>query len=288
VSGKASFEILWCDFTVRIDKTLVDGEKPPLPPAVDVIAELNRVLSNAQSWSTQAPAFNVHGVALRRLAPGASLVVDPLGRLVVKQQVVPLNTSRDVDMLGGSPVRGLRRFSLVGTLNGQVGQSFENVRDSFAPAQFFRLSDAEKLTGPSFDEMDAGLVFGSEAVSFDAAQGLGSRVRYKSINTDAPSASGTAPKYELNAAQLEQHARSGAAGRASVRQVGIARFRNVQAKAAVQLQATRWSIQPLTVGAAPSVAADVKTWSEHRAVLTSLNRASGGRYQIVPTYELTP
>jgi hypothetical protein len=38
VSGKASFEILWCDFTVRIDKTLVEGEKPPLPPAIDVIA----------------------------------------------------------------------------------------------------------------------------------------------------------------------------------------------------------------------------------------------------------
>ena len=34
VSGKASFEIFWCDFTVRFDKTLVSGEKPPLPPAV--------------------------------------------------------------------------------------------------------------------------------------------------------------------------------------------------------------------------------------------------------------
>ena len=33
VSGKASFEILWCDFSVRFDKTLIEGEKPPLPPA---------------------------------------------------------------------------------------------------------------------------------------------------------------------------------------------------------------------------------------------------------------
>ena len=36
VSGKASFEILWCDFSVRFDKTLISGEHPPLPPAVDV------------------------------------------------------------------------------------------------------------------------------------------------------------------------------------------------------------------------------------------------------------
>ena len=34
VSGKASFEILWCDFTVSLDKTLVSGdEKPPPLPA---------------------------------------------------------------------------------------------------------------------------------------------------------------------------------------------------------------------------------------------------------------
>ena len=32
VSGKASFEIFWCDFSVRFDKTLVGGEKPPPSP----------------------------------------------------------------------------------------------------------------------------------------------------------------------------------------------------------------------------------------------------------------
>ena len=33
LAGKASFEIFWCDFSVRFDKTLVDGEAPPLPAA---------------------------------------------------------------------------------------------------------------------------------------------------------------------------------------------------------------------------------------------------------------
>ena len=52
VSGKATFEIFWCDFSVRFDKTLIEGEKPPLPPAVDVLAELKRALGTAESWST--------------------------------------------------------------------------------------------------------------------------------------------------------------------------------------------------------------------------------------------
>ena len=172
VSGKASFEIFWCDFSVRFDKTLIDGEKPPLPPAVDVLDELKKALATPQSWTTLGPAHASHGVALRKLAAsgaGSAIVLDPLGRLVVKQQVVPLNTSRDVDSFGGAPVAGDKRFAVKAVLNTQP-QAASAVRDQFAPAQFFDMSDDEKLAGPSFEPMDAGLVFGSEAVSFDAAQ----------------------------------------------------------------------------------------------------------------------
>ena len=95
VSGKAKFEILWCDFTVHFDATLVKGERPPLPAAVNVLDQLRQALSSSSSWSTQRSATETHGVALRSLPPGgatAPIVLDPLGRLVVKQQVVPLNT----------------------------------------------------------------------------------------------------------------------------------------------------------------------------------------------------
>ena len=76
----------------------------------------SRALSTAQSWSTQAPPNAAHGVALRKLAPGTALVLDPLGRLAVKQQVVPLNTARDIDIFGGAPVAGARRFALAAAL----------------------------------------------------------------------------------------------------------------------------------------------------------------------------
>src|SRR5262249_31008102 len=56
VSGKASFSIFWCDFSVRFDKTLVDGEPPPPPLGVDVLAAVRGALSTAQSWTTQLPA----------------------------------------------------------------------------------------------------------------------------------------------------------------------------------------------------------------------------------------
>ena len=115
ISGKASFEIFWCDFTIRFDKTLISGEKPPLPPAVDVLAELRRALDARRELEHAAraePAARRRRCARSR--PGTTLVLDPLGNLVVKQQIVPLNTSRDLDTFGGAPIAGARRFKLAG------------------------------------------------------------------------------------------------------------------------------------------------------------------------------
>ena len=45
VSGKASFEILWCDFSVHVDATLVDGGTPNDLVLVDVLSVLVDALS---------------------------------------------------------------------------------------------------------------------------------------------------------------------------------------------------------------------------------------------------
>jgi hypothetical protein len=293
VSGKASFEILWCDFSVRFDKTLIDGEPPPPPLAVDVLAELQRALATAQSWTTLRPAGQPHGVALRKLAAGTALVLDPLGRLAVKQQVVPLNTGRDIELFGGAPVAGARRFRLAATLSGQPQQA-QPLRDSFAPAQFFDLSDDDKLAGPSFEEMDAGAVFGSQALAFDAAEVVGAPLQYEPIVLDAlaqphsapPSPhSPTGPRYVLGALQLRHHSASGAAARSPLRRTGLARFRDPDAAPAASLNPPRWTLLPLADGAAAATAADVSTWSEYRAAQDRLNRG-GARWQIVPGHEL--
>ena len=58
-------------------------------------------------------------MALRSLPPagaGAPIVLDPLGQMRVSQLVVPLNTARDIDLFGGAPVAGERRFTVTATL----------------------------------------------------------------------------------------------------------------------------------------------------------------------------
>jgi hypothetical protein len=290
VAGKASFEILWCDFSVRFDKTLIEGEKPPLPPAVDVMGELKRALSTAESWSTLGAANRQHGVTLRTLRPGPVLVLDPLGNLMVKQSVVPLNATRDVDTFGGAPVAGDRKFTVTATLNGISQQQMTRVKDQFVPAQFFTMTDDEKLAGPSFEEMEAGVVFGSDAVIFDTAQIVADQLKYESIVIGAEGQSSTSPdKYELTAERLLDQARFGAVAQAAIRSAGLARFRDVEAPKAATEQTPRWLIASVTdTGTVAPPTSAGATWSETRAAMTALNRAAASgaaQWQLVPVYE---
>jgi uncharacterized protein DUF6603 len=288
VSGKATFEIFWCDFSVRFDKKLVDGEAPPPPPAVDVLAELNRALSTAQSWSTQAPANQSHGVALRKLAPGTALVLDPLGRLAIKQDVVPLDTGRDIDIFGGAPVSGAKRFAIAAVLNAIDLTQVTMLQAPFAPAQFFNMSDDDKIASPSFTQMDAGLVVGNDdAVTIDAAQLVAAPLEYDSIIIDSLTAD-VPPKqpapYVLPIGQLAVHAATGAAARAPVHNVGRARFRT-PGLPAVAIAEPTWAIAPLDGGPPVAVAPAIKTWTDYQGTLTTLNRTSA-RFQLVPAAAL--
>jgi hypothetical protein len=291
VSGKASFEILWCDFTVRFDKTLVEGEKPPLPPAVDVLAELKRALGTAESWSTLAAANRQHGVTLRSLRPGPVLVLDPLGNLMVKQAVVPLNTTRDVDLFGGAPVAGDRRFRLKASLNNDE-QQIGIVKDQFVPAQFFGMSDDEKLASPSFEEMDAGIVFGSDRVTFDEAQTVAAPLKYETKVIGPAGESATAPApYVLSAPRLFEQTRFSAVAQAPIRALGVGRFRDAAAPKAATLHTVRWVVASLVDPAttAPALGAGT-TWSETRAAMVALNRTAApgaAVWQLVPEHEAT-
>ncbi|MGZ8229595.1 MAG: DUF6603 domain-containing protein [Burkholderiales bacterium] len=289
VSGKASFEIFWCDFTIRFDKTLISGEKPPLPPAVDVLAELKRALTSADSWSTQLAQNRQHGVSLRKVTSATVLVLDPLGNLVVKQQIVPLNTSRDLDTFGGAPIAGARRFEVEARLEG-VLQDVNPVQDSFAPAQFFSMTDDEKLASPSFEDMDAGVVFGSDAVLIDDGASIFAPLEFETIIIDEE---GRATKeaedrYILIADRLFEQVRFGAVAQAPIRTVGLARFRSRGVEAAVTMRPVQFavaSVQDGTVAPATKAA----TFAETHAILTKLNRgvATDATWQLVPMHEMT-
>ena len=227
VRAKCTFEILWWDVTVRVNFTLVSGQAPPLPAAIDAFVQLCAALSDAKSWTTELPVGQTRIVSLRESAADGTLRVHPLGTLTVRQSVVPLNLSRDIDKFNDSPIAGARRFTVtrvaVGTGPGTLTTGTETtgaVQDDFAPAQFFEMSDDAKLASPSFEPMQAGLRIGSSEFAFALAQGVASPLDYETRIVDRKAAVPPPPvktPYILSRTLLEMHAMHGAAGRSPLR-----------------------------------------------------------------------
>jgi hypothetical protein len=240
IKGKATFEIFWWDVSIRIDRTLVEGEKPPLPEAVDVLPRLKQALANPGNWVSKLPDRQRPLVGLRADADVAiDVLLHPLGTLIVKQGVVPLNV--DISRFGPGPPAGARRFTISGVSLGENDQLTAPVKDFFAPAQFFEMSDDDKLSRPSFETMDAGITFGSDDLTF--SNNTADWLEVKTIEFEtwliddetnmahrSPAEQPAQPQdpklfYQLSRELLFRQARFGAAGSSDLRRSGNAKYR---------------------------------------------------------------
>jgi len=241
IKAKATFEILWMDVSIHVDKTLVEGEKPPLPEPIDVLPRLKEALSNPGNWTGKLPDGQRPMVTLRG-KPGTAtdVLLHPLGTLTIKQSVVPLDM--DISRFGQAAPAGERHFALSVSMgaNGQ-NQTTQPVEDFFAPAQFLEMSDDEKLSWPSFQLMTAGVSIGSGEFTFSAKADDWLEVKAIEFetwivdkeskeprrSTPANSEDPKDPKnlYILNAPLLRKQARFGAAGTSELRRTGKAKYR---------------------------------------------------------------
>src|SRR5262249_5406858 len=76
IKGKATFEILWWDVSIRFDKTLVEAEKPPRPAPVVVLPLLLDAFAHTPNWVT--PLRPTHLLPPHRQLPPSGLELPPL------------------------------------------------------------------------------------------------------------------------------------------------------------------------------------------------------------------
>jgi hypothetical protein len=293
--GKATFEVLWWDVSISFDKTLVEGERPPPPPAINVVGELAQVLADPRNWQEALPTGERRVVTVREMQTPNEVRIHPLGKIGVKQTVVPLNLTRDIDKFGSMVPSGPRRFSITSVTVGGVAQTLTPLTDFFAPGQFFEMSDDEKIASPSFDTMEAGLMVGVDNFTFSNTDGLAMVLTYKTILVDTETgAPGTRKEdYPLKPDRLFEHARFGAAGRSEVRRTGTAKFQNRERTPAVVVTRPGFVIAS-TEDLSPQAAPGVETGKPMNFIdaqealrnLSKQNPAEAKKRQIVRAYEL--
>ncbi|MET0460773.1 MAG: DUF6603 domain-containing protein, partial [Ilumatobacteraceae bacterium] len=185
ISGKATFEILWWDYSISFDRTLVGGGTPVAVPLIDVLGQLRAALGDARNWRAEAPATANQLVTVRRDDRPGQVLMHPMGSLSVRQGIVPLNVQRDIDRVGEAVPSGDRRFAITAAVLGTSTPTRRPVRDQFAPGQFFDMTDDDRLAAPSFDEMEAGVAFGDDTHSFPAGAAVRSPFDYTDITIGA-------------------------------------------------------------------------------------------------------
>jgi hypothetical protein len=277
ISGKATFGILWWDYTVSFDKTLARGERPPLPAPVDASVLLLNALRDRGNWSHEVGAADRALVTVREQAAGDEIVIHPLSSLSVRQQVLPLN--REIARFGSARPSGAREFRITEPrLNGHA-MDLTPVSEHFAPAQFFDMPDDQKLSAPSFELMTAGIRIGSGRVAFGAP--IAADLGYEEIIVDSsakPEPIPPAPPARLDAESLFVQIQWGAANHSAVRRAGRAKYH--ADGIAVSLIEPRFAIARTDDTSQPAAAKNL-SFSEAKAALRQMRRSNPAGFSLM-------
>ncbi len=159
--GEARLKLCWfLTVKVRFNRTFGESRQTTLPDLL-VLPLLIEALQARDNWEGELPANRHRLESLREGAPGPEEVrVHPIGIVKISQKVVPLNVA--VDRVGSQRPSDGQTFAIANVQAGTGSATSGAAQDLFAPAQFFAMTDAEKLASASFASFDSGVRVGDD------------------------------------------------------------------------------------------------------------------------------
>jgi hypothetical protein len=289
LNGSASISILF--WTVSASVNLTWGDSTPVTlPQKAVLPDLVTALEATGNWSAALPAGMTPAVSLTAPTPSQSaILVYPMGTLSVRENVVPLDVP--ISRYGNATPSDGSLFAIGDVQINGVEVSWQTFQEYFAPGQFNALSDADKLSLPSFELYDAGVTIGSNAVV--SGQDSARTVVYEESYIDAPMSYSRPTGVYLMGANLNSALMRQGAGFASpVANTGFAKFAATLPGAGAAIATVEQGFvvadtNDLSVRADISSASGV-TYFQARAALAahlSSNPSDTGNLQIVTLYE---
>lgn len=279
VAGRATVSLFFIDVSFPFDEHWGCTGQVGAPPARDVAPLLERELDNPRNWEPALPDGAAALATLRTDGTDTARLLHPLGRLRFSQRVVPLGVT--VTRFGPGRLPAPARFD-VAVRFPAGGAAVGPVTEQFARADFFDLTDDERITQPAFEP----LCSGSELTPPMAGPGAPRRtvqVRYETKWIGEPGAppQPRAP-WPLAEPHLVAALQHGAVARSAVHADRVA---YVAPAAPAALKAPSWAvarIDTLTEADGPGRAA---TFTEAAA---SFGSASGRAelLHVVPAHEL--
>jgi hypothetical protein len=174
--GRGSIGFLFFEISADFDITWADPISTLLAPIL-LLPRLTAELVKPESWQTRLPTGSGKTlVNLRQLPATDALVLHPLGTLTIRQRALPLNVR--VDRLGGQRAADGRQFTVAPVKDSGL-TSLSQPGDKFAMAQYQDMSDADKLSRPSYETQDAGLELTADGAALTTARVVRRSARYE-------------------------------------------------------------------------------------------------------------
>jgi hypothetical protein len=282
VTGKARLSVLFIEAAVDVDVKF--GGEPSLEelPAVDPTGRLLEALRAPASWKGELMAGVSRPVSLSDASNSDTPLFDPVGVPAVRQTIVPLN--RKLDRYAEGRIGGPGRYDVRAARVGTAPATHRPAHELFAAAQFEQMTDAEKLSRPSFEKMDAGALLASEAISVGPkAQGAGLFEQIKLGDDETPTTA------TLPSEQILASSRSGAASLRGLRVQGADRFAPPPSSAPRVALADELYVAVRRDSLRPAERATPETAGAASALVQLLAEESGGAslFQVAPAFEAT-
>jgi hypothetical protein len=156
VQGQASFQLFCLSISVSFDTTIGSAQPLPAPPPVQLAPLLEAALAEPANWAAALPADASTLLTFSAAATAGTVPAHPLAALAVHQRVLPLDIA--IQRYGTATPADPGSFTISSvTIGTTAASALSPVDDWFAPGQFLRLSDAESLQRPSFEQLHAGV-----------------------------------------------------------------------------------------------------------------------------------
>lgn len=167
ITGYAEFKVLGVTQEFEVQMTIGQALSNPPREVADLFDGMLAALRGADAWAAGPLDPEIQALVSVDL-PETGVFVHPAGRIKVTQPLAPLNLR--LEKFGEETLRDAETLLVLDNprLDGEIAAS-EAMLDWFSPAQYFDMAEEDKLTAPSFEELEAGLLIGEMFAALEPA-----------------------------------------------------------------------------------------------------------------------
>ncbi|MCP4632623.1 MAG: hypothetical protein GY855_06815 [candidate division Zixibacteria bacterium] len=157
VRGEASFSILFFDITIDFHETWGDRPESIEKEKKDLLQLLTDEVNDYRNWVSDIPDNNQLYASIKEIDQSEDKpVIHPFGILTFSERKIPLNIT--IDKYGTMIPLNENKFELTDVSSNSDSLATQGTKEQFARANFKEMSDSEKLSYPSFEELNSGFI----------------------------------------------------------------------------------------------------------------------------------